>query len=354
MRRTDVVKILHYLNQFFAGIGGEDKADQEFLFLPKAVGPGVLLCESLKNHEVEYATVVCGDNYFHEQEESAFASLSEAMSQFSPDLFVAGPAFHAGRYGIACAKTASFVRERWNIPALTGVYEENPGTQELGRHVFVIQTGSSAASMPVTIKRFADLAALLLENDSANIERFKEEHCLRIPRRFTIQATAPDYVRAVNMLLAKLRGAAFETEIPRVVFTPHPIPPAIQNLARATLAIVTEGGMVPKGNPDRLESSRGTKYFKYSIKNRDDLKQGEFEAMHTGYDTSTVNRDPDRLIPLDALRCLERAGNFGRLHDYYYVTTGTGAMPAKMQELGARIAADLSNAGVEGVILTAT
>ena len=156
------------------------------------------------------------------------------------------------------------------------------------------------------------------------------------------------------MLLAKLSGVAFESEIPRIELAPHPIPAAIQDLSHATLAIVTEGGLVPKGNPDRLESSRGTKYFKYSIKERDDLKPGEFEAMHTGYDTSTVNADPDRLIPLDAMRRLERAGNFGRLHDYYYVTTGTGAMPAKMQELGVGIAEELSASGVNGVVLTAT
>jgi glycine reductase len=54
------------------------------------------------------------------------------------------------------------------------------------------------------------------------------------------------------------------------------------------------------------------------------------------------------------LRRLERAGKFGRLHDCYYVTTGTGAMPAKMQEIGAGIAAELSASAVEGVILTAT
>src|SRR4029077_8087780 len=280
----------------------EDKAGQEFLLLPKAVGPGVVLCDLLKNHEVECATVVCGDNYFHEHEEAVLASLTEVMTRFAPDLFIAGPAFHAGRYGIACAKTASFVRERWNIPAVTGLYEENPGTREIGRNVFVIQTSSSAASMQATIKRFADLSALLLKKDVENVERFKEEYCLRIPRRFTVQAAAPDSVRAVEMLLAKLGGVAFESEIPRIEFAPHPIPAAIQDLSHATLAIVTEGGLVPKGNPDRLESSRGTKYFKYSIKERDDLKPGEFEAMHTGYDTSTVNADPDRLIPLDAMR----------------------------------------------------
>lgn len=349
-----MAKILHYLNQFFAGIGGEDKAGQEFLFLPKAVGPGNLIRDSLRNYPVEYATVVCGDNYFHEQEEIALASLADVMAQFAPDLFIAGPAFHAGRYGIACAKTCSFVRERWNVPALTGLFEENPGAQEIGRHVYVIQTGSSAASMQAVLKRFTELAALLLEKKIDKIQRFKEEYCLKIPRRFTVEAAAPDYVRAVDMLLAKLHREPFETEIPRIELAPHPIPAAIENLPRATLAIVTEGGMVPKGNPDRLESSRGTKYFKYSIKDRDDLREGEFEAMHTGYDTSTVNQDPDRLVPLDALRRLERAGKFGRLHDCYYVTTGTGAMPAKMQEIGAGIAAELSASAVEGVILTAT
>ncbi len=349
-----MAKILHYLNQFFAGIGGEEKAGQEFLFLPKPAGPGALLRDLLKPYAPEYATVVCGDNYFHEQEESSLASLTQAITQFAPDLFIAGPAFHAGRYGIACAKACSFVRERWNVPALTGLYEENPGTREIGRHVYVIQTGSSAASMQAVLKRFAELAALLLDKDIDKIQRFKEEHCLKILRRFTVEAAAPDYVRAVDMLLAKLQGELFESEIPRIELAPHPIPAAIENLVSATLAIVTEGGMVPKGNPDRLESSRGTKYFKYSIKERDDLREGEFEAMHTGYDTSTVNQDPDRLVPLDALRRLERAGKFARLHEYYYATTGTGAMPAKMQEIGAGIAAELSTAGVAGVILTAT
>ena len=347
-------RIVHYLNQFFAGIGGEEKAGQEFVFLAKPVGPGILLRESLKNREIEYATIVCGDNYFHEHEEEVFASLTDVMTRFAPDLFVAGPAFHAGRYGLACAKTASFVRERWGVPALTALYEENPGTREIGRHVRAIQTGSSAASMQSAIKHCADLAALLLDEDTAGIDAFQEEFCLRIPRRFTVQASAPDSVRAVDMLLAKLRGGAFESEIPRIEAAPHPVPGAIQNLSQATLAMVTEGGLVPFGNPDRLESSRGTKFLKYSIEGRDDLKPGEFEAMHTGYDTSTVNADPDRLIPVDAMRSLERAGNFAKLHDYYYVTTGTGAMPAKMEELGAGIAEELSASGVNGVVLTAT
>src|ERR1043166_4526449 len=260
-----MARVLHYVNQFFGGIGGEDKAGQEFLYLPKPVGPGVVIRDLLKAQQVEYATAVCGDNYFHEQEPAVLNSLADVMTKFQPDVFIAGPAFHAGRYGIACAKAASFVRERWAIPALTGLYGENPGTREVGRHVFVIETGPSAASMQATIKRFAQLTALLLAKDFEGAERFKEEFCLKIPRRFTVQTGAPDSVRAVEMLLAKLNGSPFETEIPRIELPPHPIPAPIGDLSRARLAIVTEGGLVPKGNPDRLESSRGTKYFKYSI-----------------------------------------------------------------------------------------
>ena len=137
-----MAKVLHYLNQFFAGIGGEDKSGQEFLFLPKPVGPGVLLLDLLKDGQIEYATVVSGDNYFHEHEETVLASLAEVIAQFQPDLFIAGPAFHAGRYGLACAKSVSFVRECFGVPAITGLYEENPGTREIGRHVLVIDSGS--------------------------------------------------------------------------------------------------------------------------------------------------------------------------------------------------------------------
>jgi glycine reductase len=103
-----------------------------------------------------------------------------------------------------------------------------------------------------------------------------------------------------------------------------------------------------------LESTRGSKYFKYAISGRDDFKRGEFQAMHTGYDTAAVDQDPDRIVPLDAMRGLEQRQRFNKLHDYYFVTTGTGAMPSKMEDLGKGIADELTGAGVNAVILTAT
>jgi len=348
------MKILHYLNQFFAGIGGEEKAGEGVIFIPRALGVGTVIQNALTDRDIGYATIACGDNYFHEQEEKALNAIRAALEKFQPDFFLAGPAFNAGRYGLACAKVCSWVRDNWRIPAITGMHEDNPGTREIGRHVFVIQTGASAASMQESVKRFTQLIVLILSRDENNIENFRTEHCLPIPRRFTVQSGAPDYIRAADLLLAKLNGQSYESEIPRIEAKQHPIPNLSGSLKNATLALVTEGGLVPKGNPDRLESSRGSKYLKYTIDGRDDLKHGEFEAMHTGYDTSTVNEDPDRIVPLDAMRVLEKSQRFKKLYDYYFVTTGTGAMPTKMEEIGSGIAEELTASNISGVILTAT
>src|ERR1043166_5824545 len=159
------MKILHYLNQFFAGIGGEDKAGQEVVFMADAAGPGAVVQNALKNHVTGYALIACGDNYFHEQEERALNAIRAALEKFQPDFFLAGPAFNAGRYGLACAKVCSWVRDNWRISAITGMHEDNPGTREIGRHVFVIQTGASAASMQESVKRFTRLMVLILSRD---------------------------------------------------------------------------------------------------------------------------------------------------------------------------------------------
>lgn len=349
-----MVRILHYLNQFFGGLGGEDKAGQETFLIAGAVGAGGVIRDSLTQYNVEYATIICGDNYFHEEEAKALKTIDDAIDNFKPDIFLAGPAFNAGRYGLACAKACSWVRDHWRIPAITAMHDENPGTKEMGRQVFVIQTGASAASMQEAVKRYAQLIEKLLTNDHVAVENFRAEYCLRIPRRFTVRSGRPDYVRAVDLILAKLNGQPYESEIPRSEPAQHAIPNLGGGLKNATVALVTEGGLVPQGNPDRLESTRGSKYLQYSISERDDFRPGEFQAMHTGYDTAAVDQDPDRIVPLDAMRGLEKSQRFRKLHDYYFVTTGTGAMPSKMEELGRGIADDLAGAGVNAVILTAT
>lgn len=55
--------------------------------------------------------------------------------------------------------------------------------------------------------------------------------------------------RAVKMLLKKLADKPFETEYPMPTFDRVDPQPAIKDLSKATIALCTSGGIVPKGNP---------------------------------------------------------------------------------------------------------
>lgn len=99
-------KAVHYINQFYAGLGGETMADTGFSILEEKKGPALGL-EQLWKGEMEISTVVCcGDNYVNTEanEAEVFARLTEVIRRDQPDVFIAGPAFNAGRYGVACAQ----------------------------------------------------------------------------------------------------------------------------------------------------------------------------------------------------------------------------------------------------------
>ena len=51
------------------------------------------------------------------------------------------------------------------------------------------------------------------------------------------------------MLLKKLADKPFETEYPMPTFDRVDPQPAIKDLSKATIALCTSGGIVPKGNP---------------------------------------------------------------------------------------------------------
>ena len=120
-------KIVHYINQFFAGIGGEEKADYKPEVREEALGPGAALAQALGEDYEIVATVICGDNYFGENLDEATDTIIDMVKKYEPDVFFAGPAFNAGRYGVACGTICKAVEERLGIPVLTAAYEENPG-----------------------------------------------------------------------------------------------------------------------------------------------------------------------------------------------------------------------------------
>src|SRR2546425_9740804 len=93
------VRVVHYLNQFFGGIGAEEVAGNGVEARPGPVGPGLALQKALGERGEVMNTVICGDNYFAEREPEALEQILAALFEAQPDVVVLGPAFNSGRYG---------------------------------------------------------------------------------------------------------------------------------------------------------------------------------------------------------------------------------------------------------------
>ena len=345
------VTVVHYINQFFGGIGGEEVADTRPTHRSGPVGPGVGLAKHLGDQAMIAGTLICGDNYFVEHQDEAASQLLEMADRYGADILVAGPAFSSGRYGIACGALA-LAWQRRGRPALTAMSVDNPGVELFRKELCIVGTGSTAASMSKALAKLATLALKLgcgTEIGPADDEGY-------FPRgvRRNLQLEQGAAERAVEMLLAKLAGQPYRTELPIPTFDTVPAAQPVPDLSRALVALVTESGLVPFGNPDRLETWNATKWFKYSIAGRNDLGRGEYEAWHGGCDTAGTNDDPDRAVPLDAARILEREGVIGGLYDHYYVTTGNMANIKTIAGIGEEMARDMKAQGVQAAILTST
>src|SRR6185437_6868735 len=102
--------------------------------------------------------------------------------------------------------------------------------------------------------------------------------------RFAEQAGAE---RAIDLLLAKLAGEV-RTEIGAGFDRVAP-PAAVRDLSRALLALVTEAGCVPQGNPDRLPTIRAQGWLRYSLDGVESLASGRYESVHGGFDVTLAN-----------------------------------------------------------------
>ena len=345
-------RVVHYLNQFFSQIGGEEKANIPPLIKEGVVGPGIPLQQALGEEGEIVATVVCGDSYFAENIEAATERVVECVAAYKPDVFVAGPAFTAGRYGIACGASCAAVSKKLGIPVVTAMYEENPALELYRKDVYIIPTANSVRGMKDAIPRMAGLVRKLGLGQEISFPQEEGYFPRGIRVNQFLSRTGAE--RAVDMLLAKLSGKPFQTEYSMPTFERIPASPAIEDLRSATIAMVTSGGIVPLGNPDRIEAASASKFGEYNIAGVDDLTLDAYQTCHGGYDPTYANNDPDRVLPLDAMRALEKDGTIGKLYDLYYVTVGNATSVANSQEFGKAIAEKLKAAEVDGVILTST
>jgi glycine reductase len=357
------LKVVHYVNQFFGQIGGEDKADIGFMVKTGPVGPGLALQKALGDKAEVTATVLCGDNYFSKDPDLAGEEGIKLIAPYHPDLFFAGPAFAAGRYGVACGAICKAVGEKLGIPVITGMYEENPGVDLYRKYAFICKTGNSALNMAESIRHMTRLAFKLSSGERGthlvsreNLPRPVEYgYFPRIILRneYTNQTAAE---RSVDRLLSKLRGEPFESEVILPKFEKVAPPAPVKTLCDCEFVLASDGGLVPKGNPDGLSGRGNLRWTTYNIDTflPEKLNSSDYEIAHTGYFPIQILEDPNRLVPVDVMRDLVKEGKVGKLHPSFFSTSGNATVSRRCAEMGDEMGEEMKKRGVNAVILTST
>ncbi len=152
-----MLKAIHYINQFFGQVGGEDLADYEPEIRTGTVGCTQIFNSLAKDVEVTH-TIICGDNFMASRTDEALARILAMLEGREFDIFIAGPAFNAGRYGAACGQVCKAVKEKHGVPVITSMNEENPGVELFHKDMFIFRGGNRATFMKQDMGKLAAFA----------------------------------------------------------------------------------------------------------------------------------------------------------------------------------------------------
>jgi glycine reductase len=345
---SEKIRVLHYLNQFFGGIGAEEEAHTPIQIQDGPVGPGRLLQQILGDRGTVVATVIGGDDYVAENEDEAGLSIESALAEHRPDLVIAGPAFDSGRYGMGCALVCR-VAGAASIPAVTGMHPDNAAVITHRRDMIAVPTGTNPAEMRSIIENMAALGLKLAEGEELG-PAAEDGYIPRGIRKLVLKEKR-GYQRAIDMLLARVAGQPFTSEILVQKYDDAPSAAPLKNLSDATIAIVVSTGIVPRGNPDSVPGARSLEAGRYSIEGLDNLTVESWESVHGGFNTRILNtQNPNYALPLSSLRQLESEGVFKNLYPYFFSTVGNQTAVGPARDIGQRIAEELKSAGVSGAI----
>ncbi len=345
-------KAILYINQFFAGIGGEDKADFEPELREGKVGPALALSNAL-DAEITH-TICCGDNFMGSNTEEAIERIIAMLEPLEFDVFLAGPAFQAGRYGVACGNICKAVHEHFGVPVVTSMNVENPGVEMFKRDMIITKGGHSAKQMKPDTESMAKVANAFLEGKRVGPAEAYDYFERGIRDQVWLDPPVTAARRGVDMLLKKLNNEPYQTELPIPKKDIVPIAPPIKDLTKARIAILNTGGIVPVDNPDRIQSASATRWGRYDASEMARLQGGEFKTIHAGFDPAAADADPNVIVPWDVMKDMEKEGVYGSLHPYFYSTVGTGTTQAEAARMGKEMLEKLKEDKVDGVLMVST
>ncbi|MCL6561480.1 MAG: glycine/betaine/sarcosine/D-proline family reductase selenoprotein B [Firmicutes bacterium] len=340
------MRLVHYLNQFFGQVGGEEAADTAILVRAGAVGPARAVAAALGNAGEVVATVIAGDNWVNADLEARAQLICDAVMEHSPDVVLAGPAFGAGRYGVAVGEVVRQLTARGCI-AVGAMAPDNPARALYASRGYLVPCDPSVRGMSAALSDMMRLAIALHRGEAVTHDRFAY---YPRGRRIMLRHNAPAAERVIALAVAKARGGTYRTEIPRRASLEWVAAPPVASLADTIVVLATDGGVVPCGNPDRIEASMATKWGRYPWEALTCL-----EISHGGYDRRFAQEDPCRVLPWDGLEHWRAVGVIGGVFPYWYTTAGNATAPSVCEAMAAQILSDIEAIrGQVGVLLTST
>ena len=267
-------------------------------------------------------------------------------------MLVCGPSFGSGRYGYACGMLAREAARR-GIPTVCGMDPESPGVAAAEGAAYIVPTSSNVAGMREALPRIAALAAPPRRRARSSGRRRTRATSRAGCAGTSTRARPAPAARSICCSPSSPATPAPRSRRPSIACRRRP---PVADLAAAKLALVTEAGCVPQGNPDGLPTIRADAWLRYPARRRGDAGRRAATNPCTAASTSPP-RTPTRTasFPSMSFELLQRRGQDRSaprrvLHDHR-ATALPSPPPSKF---GQEIADELKEAGVEAVVLSGT
>ncbi|MGH4123732.1 MAG: glycine/betaine/sarcosine/D-proline family reductase selenoprotein B [Clostridium sp.] len=170
-----MIRIVQFLNQVQAGLGGDEQMDIKPQSQNGAVGMGMLLKTiSMKNGADIVGTVTCGDNYFMQNKESAIEEIIDMIKKFNADVVICGPALNYKRYGECCGHLTLCIQDKLKIPSFAAMSKDSTGTEMFRKKIHIIETPNrGGVGLNSSLRKISGFAIKLAKGEA--IGTSKEE-----------------------------------------------------------------------------------------------------------------------------------------------------------------------------------